>query len=101
VLVTLGPVMLLLAALENLKNKLSDIFLVYGRVPLFYYILHLYLLRLLTVATFIIANKQRGYSFNLAIVYIIWLLAVFILYFPCRWFMRYKQTHRAWWLSYL
>lgn len=101
VLVTLGPVMLLLAALEHVKNKLSDIFLIYGRVPLFYYILHLYLLRLLTVATFIIDNKQRGYSFNLGIVYIVWALAVFILYFPCHWFMRYKQTHRAWWLSYL
>jgi len=101
VLVTLGPVMLLLAALENVKNRLSDIFLVYGRVPLFYYILHLYLLRLLTVATFIIANKQKGYGFSLGIVYLVWALAVFILYFPCRWFMRYKQTHKQWWLSYL
>jgi len=101
VLVTLGPVMLLLAAFENVHSRLSDIFLVYGRVPLFYYILHLYLLRLLMFATFIIADKHKGYSFSLWVVYAVWLLAVFILYFPCRWFMKYKQTHKAWWLSYI
>jgi len=101
VLVTLGPVMLLLAAFENVHSRLSDIFLVYGRVPLFYYILHLYLLRLLMFATFIIADKHKGYSFSLWVVYAVWLLAVFILYFPCRWFMKYKQTHKQWWLSYL
>lgn len=101
VLITLGPVMLLLAAFEHVHNRLSDIFLVYGRVPLFYYILHLYLLRLLMFATFIIADKHKGYSFSLWVVYAVWLLAVFILYFPCRWFMKYKQTHKQWWLSYL
>ena len=101
VLITLGPVMLLLAAFENAHNKVTDIFLVYGRVPLFYYTLHLYLLRLLCIMAFIIANKQKGYSFGLPVVYGIWLLVVFILYFPCRWFMKYKQTHKQWWLSYL
>jgi len=101
VLITLGPVMLLLAAFEHVHSRLSDIFLVYGRVPLFYYLLHLYLLRLLMFATFFIADKHKGYSFSLWVVYAVWLLAVFILYFPCRWFMRYKQTHKQWWLSYL
>jgi uncharacterized membrane protein len=100
-LITLGPVMLLLAALENVHNRVSDIFLVYGRVPLFYYILHLYLLRLLTLLTFVVNGKQHGYSFNLWVVYLVWLTAVVILYFPCRWFMKYKQTHKQWGLSYL
>jgi len=101
VLITLGPVMLLLAAFENVYNRLTNIFLVYGRVPLFYYILHLYLLRLLMFATFFIAQKHKGYSFDLWVVYLVWALAVFILFFPCRWFMKYKQTHKQWWLSYL
>jgi uncharacterized membrane protein len=100
-LVTLGPVMLLLAALENVHNRVTDIFLVYGRVPLFYYILHLYLLRLICFAAFVITGHQKGYSFDLPVVYFCWLLAVIILYFPCRWFMKYKQTHKQWWLSYL
>jgi len=100
-LITLGPVMLMLAALENVHNRITSIFLVYGRVPLFYYILHLYLARLLSFLTFIVMDKKQGYSFPLGTVYIIWLLVVFILYFPCRWFMKYKQTHKQWWLSYL
>jgi len=100
-LITLGPVMLILAALENVHNRITSIFLVYGRVPLFYYILHLYLARLLCFLTFVVMGKKHGYSFPLDTVYIIWLLVVFILYFPCRWFMKYKQTHKQWWLSYL
>jgi len=100
-LITLGPVMLMLAALENVHNRITSIFLVYGRVPLFYYILHLYLARLLCFLTFVVMGKKHGYSFPLDTVYIIWLLVVFILYFPCRWFMKYKQTHKQWWLSYL
>ncbi len=100
-LITLGPVMLMLAALENVHNRVTSIFLVYGRVPLFYYILHLYLARLLSFLTFVVMGKKHGYSFPLGTVYIVWLLVVFILYFPCRWFMKYKQTHKQWWLSYL
>jgi len=101
VLITLGPVMLLLAALENVHNRVSDIFLVYGRVPLFYYILHLYLFRLLALITFVVNHKQKGYSFNLGVVYLVWIIGIVILYYPCRCFMRYKQTHKQWWLSYL
>jgi len=101
ILITLGPVMLMLAALENVHNRITSIFLVYGRVPLFYYILHLYLARLLSFLTFVIMDKKQGYSFPLGTVYIVWLLIVFILYFPCRCFMKYKQTHKQWWLSYL
>jgi uncharacterized membrane protein len=100
-LITLGPVMLMLAALENVHNRVTSIFLVYGRVPLFYYILHLYLARLLSFLTFVVMDKKEGYSFPLGTVYMVWLLVVFILYFPCRWFMKYKQTHKQWWLSYL
>ena len=100
-LITLGPVMLMLAALENVHNRLTSIFLVYGRVPLFYYILHLYMARLLSFLTFVVMGKEHGYSFSLGTVYIVWLLVVLILYFPCRWFMKYKQTHKQWWLSYL
>jgi uncharacterized membrane protein len=100
-LVTLGPVLLLIAAFEHVHNRVSNIFLVYGRVPLFYYILHLYLLRLICVLTFIITGHKKGYSFDLWVVYVCWLLAVSMLYFPCRWFMKYKQTHKQWWLSYL
>jgi uncharacterized membrane protein len=100
-LITLGPVVLLLAAFENVKNKVTDIFLVYGRVPLFYYTLHLYLLHLAAIGIFVTCGQKQGYSFPLWTVYALWITAVVILYFPCRWFMKYKQTHKQWWLSYL
>ncbi len=58
-LITLGPVMLMLAALENVHNRVTSFFLVYGRVPLFYYILHLYLARLLSFLTFVVMGENR------------------------------------------
>lgn len=101
-LITLGPVMLILAYLEGVKNKVTDIFLVFGRVPLFYYLCHIYLLQLLSYITFRISTAMHiSYGFSLPVVYGVWLLAVFILYFPSKWFMQYKMTHKSWWLSYL
>jgi uncharacterized membrane protein len=101
-LITLGPAMILLAYLEGVKNRITDIFLVFGRVPLFYYLCHIYLLQLLAYIAFKITEAEHiAYGFGLPIVYAMWLLAVFILYFPSSWFMKYKQTHQQWWLSYL
>jgi hypothetical protein len=95
---------------------LSRILLVYGRVPLFYYILHLYLLnsmaRLISLAfhqpifygTVIadFAQRPSGYGHGLPFIYAMWILAVAILYLPCRWFMELRSRHRDWtWLSYL
>ncbi|WP_448698564.1 DUF1624 domain-containing protein [Mucilaginibacter sp. AW1-3] len=101
-LITLGPVLIVLAYLEKVKNKVTDIFLVFGRVPLFYYLCHIYLLQLLAFITFHISTAMHiSYGFSLPVVYAFWLLAVIILYFPSKWFMRYKMSHKQWWLSYL
>ncbi|TSJ42983.1 DUF1624 domain-containing protein [Mucilaginibacter corticis] len=106
-LITLGPGMLFLAWVEGKSNKLTDIFVVYGRVPLFYYILHLYLIHLLNIIIGLIVPLPQGFfgpqnpGLSLGWVYVIWLSVVFILYFPCRWFMKYKREHKQWWLSYL
>ncbi len=100
-LITLGPGMLLLAYLEDRSNTLTDIFVVFGRVPLFYYILHLYLLHGLAIITGLITGQGSNLTFSLAYVYLVWLFAVALLYFPSKWFMQYKKTHKQWWLSYL
>ena len=108
----------MLALLDGVKavRGLSHILLVYGRVPLFYYVLHLYLLnvmaRLIAVAfhqpifygTVIADFAQRplGYGHGLPFIYAMWILAVAILYRPCLWFMTFRSQHRDWaWLSYL
>jgi uncharacterized membrane protein len=117
-LMTLGPSLILLGLLDGATaaRGFSRILLVYGRVPLFYYLLHLYLLngmaRLIALAfhqpifygTVIadFAQRPAGYGHGLPFIYAAWILAVAILYLPCRWFMEFRGRHRDWtWLSYL
>ena len=117
-LMTLGPVLIVLGLLDgaNAERGLSRIFLVFGRVPLFYYILHLYLIHLIAIVVALVYHQpiwhgtviadqvQRpfGYRHGLPFIYAMWILAVAILYLPCRWFMELRSRHRDWtWLSYL
>ena len=117
-LITLGPAMLFLAFTEKTKSWLAAQTIIIGRVPMFYYIVHLYLIHLAAmIATYfcgftwkdMILNtwvsfdpKLQGYGFSLGVVYLIWFLLIAVLYFLCRWYERYKRTHtQQWWLSYL
>jgi uncharacterized membrane protein len=117
-LMTLGPSLVLLGLLDGATavRGLSRILMVYGRVPLFYYVLHIYLLNCMAmlislafhqpvwhgtvIADF--AQRPLGYGHGLPFIYAMWILAVAILYLPCRWFMELRSRHRDWnWLSYL
>jgi uncharacterized membrane protein len=117
-LMTLGPSLILLGLLDRVKAErgLSRILMVFGRVPLFYYILHLYLIHIIAIVaalafhqpvwlgSVIADNFQRpsGYGHGLSFIYAAWILAVVILYPPCRWFMNFRTQHRHWrWLRYL
>jgi uncharacterized membrane protein len=114
--ITLGPAMLLLVAFEKSKGKLVHIISVFGRVPFFYYILHIYLIHILTVVVFYASGytaadivnpsspflfRPQVFGFNLYIVYIIWIGVLVILYPLCKWYNHYKSRHKHWWLSYL
>lgn len=113
---TLGPALMLLAGIENVKNWFSKIIMVYGNVPFFYYVLHFYLIHIVLVVFFFVngygANdivtpqspflfRPNDFGYNLPIVYLIWLGVVALLYKPCIWFQKYKATHAQWWLKYL
>jgi uncharacterized membrane protein len=117
-LMTLGPSLILLALLDGAKAErgLGRILLVYGRVPMFYYILHLYLIHIIAIAVAlglhqpaawlwhgaILLPTPAGYGHGLPFIYAMWILVVASLYLPCRWFMEFKRQHRDWgWLSYL
>jgi uncharacterized membrane protein len=109
-LVTLGPSLLALAALDGrTRGPVGRALAVYGRVPLFYYVLHLYLIHGLalavTVARFgVHASAQQfehGPGLGLPGVYAAWALVVATLYPACAWFARVKQRNRSAWLSYL
>jgi uncharacterized membrane protein len=117
-LMTLGPSLILLGLLDRAKavGGVSRILLVYGRVPLFFYILHLYLIHAMAIVVALafhqpilhgsviadFATKPVGYGHGLPFIYAMWILAVSILYSPCKWFMELRSRHRDWtWLSYL
>jgi uncharacterized membrane protein len=117
-LMTLGPSLILLGLLDKAKAErgLSRILLVYGRVPLLYYVLHLYLIHLLAIMVSLafrqpilhgsviadFATKPAEYGHGLPFIYAMWILVVAILYLPSRWFMEFRSRHRDWtWLSYL
>ncbi|MFN2480082.1 MAG: DUF1624 domain-containing protein [Pyrinomonadaceae bacterium] len=111
-LMTLGPAIALLPLFERARGTLSRFFTVYGRVPLFYYLLHFYLLHVLAIifaiarygkqaATVFAGGLPPGYGYRLWVVYLVWIGVVLLLYFPCRWWARLKQRKRSAWLSYL
>ena len=113
---TIGPALIVLAWIENVSNFFTKVFVVFGRVPFLYYILHFYLLHLLCMGLFLLRGHtfeegvnstsifkfvNVGEGYRLLIVYFIWLCVVIALYPICKAFSRYKQTHKNWWLSYL
>ncbi|HTI92773.1 MAG TPA: heparan-alpha-glucosaminide N-acetyltransferase domain-containing protein [Puia sp.] len=113
---TLGVTILILAHTENAGNRFARILIVYGNVPFFYYVCHWFLAQAITIILFFSTGHhmnelnpdKTGFPFSpnnfglpLGGVYIVWLLLITSLYFPCRWFGQYKKTHKQWWLSYL
>jgi len=117
-LMTLGPALVLLGLLDRVKAQqgLTRVLLVFGRVPMFYYLLHIYIIHLLAIGVSLachqpilhgsviadFAQKPPGYGHGLPFIYAMWILTVAILYLPCRWFMEFRARHRDWgWLSYL
>ncbi len=117
-LITLGPALIFLALTENISGKISGFVVSLGRVPMFYYIVHLYLIHLLAVVAAVVTGYHfndmvfvtwvtdspnlKGYGFDLGIVYIVWVATVLVLFPVCIWYDRYKIAHKEkWWLSYL
>jgi uncharacterized membrane protein len=125
-LMTLGPAMLALAWFErradgstdrlSLADKVRNFFITFGRVPLFFYILQWYVAHLIAVGLHYVTGKPvawmfdsaamltgapPGVGFNLAVVYVFWVVGVLLLYPLCKWFAGVKARRRDWWLSYL
>jgi uncharacterized membrane protein len=109
-LLFLGITFLVLYISEKLRNKFTEILSVYGKVPLFYFILHLFIIHsLMFVMLYIqgfggkdflfgVFNNGRpktGGGVELAGIYLIWLSVVIILYPVCRWYGNYKAEHKA------
>jgi hypothetical protein len=115
---TLGPALILLSFLDRGTPRWLRPLLVFGRVPLFYYLLHLPLIHALAVlvawcrygrADWLFNSPFAGQpspipkdnGFGLLVVYPIWIGLVLALYPACRWFANLKRRRRDAWLSYL
>jgi uncharacterized membrane protein len=97
-LITLGAAFLLLALFESARGKVSGVLRTFGRVPLFFYVLHIALAHLAAVVVDVALGSG---GFSLPVVYLAWVLVVATLYPACRWFAGVKRRRSDWWLSYL
>ena len=117
-LITIGPSLLFLYCIENVKNRISNFFLVFGRVPLFYYFLHVFVIHTTAIIGIILYNDNgmelllsihgnhlpglAKYGYSLFTTYFVWIAIVMLLYIPCKKYMIYKANNKdKWWLSYL
>jgi len=109
---TLGPTIALLPQAERARGVAGDVLAVFGRVPLFYYLLHIplihaaalvvSLLREGRVNPWLIGNHPmmpppvpNGYRWSLPLLYFVFTVVMAILYVACRWFAQWKARHQA------
>jgi uncharacterized membrane protein len=115
-LMTLGPTLFALAFAEQRDNRFTRWLAVYGRVPMFYYVVHIFVVHATAV---LIAHQQGGvwtripavddpasipswYGLSLPGVYAAWAAVVLLMYYPCKWMGTLKATRKNWaWLRYL
>ena len=121
-LMTLGPALIVLSRFDRIEFARSNPLIVFGRVPLFYFVVHFYAAHL--IADVLAALRYGGrslaflfqpvpsmggsrqlfppdFGYDLFVVYVVWALLVLALYPVCRWFADLKQRSRGWWWSYV
>lgn len=117
-LMILGPVLIILAFVENANNRITEKAIVIGRVPLFYFIVHFYILHIAALVIHLILSGKsineidfhlstglggvaRGVGYSLIWTYAAWITLILVIYPLCKWYNDYKTRHTHWWLSYL
>jgi uncharacterized membrane protein len=118
-LMTLGPALIFLGVVDGRMPRLLRPAQVFGRVPMFYFLLHIPLIHLIAVAVCYARYGQihwmfesptvaqfpitppPGWGFTLPLVYVTWACVVIALYPACKWFAAVKQRRHDWWLSYV
>jgi uncharacterized membrane protein len=104
-MMTLGPALMLLAWLEHVRDAFARLLATFGRVPFFYYVIHIYLVHGLAVVTAFamtgVLTSTPAIGLSLAGVYFVWILLLVLLYPICRWFAGLKERGMRWWWSYL
>jgi uncharacterized membrane protein len=121
-LMTLGPALVILGVFDRVSFSRRHPLIVFGRVPLFYFVLHFYAAH---AAAVLMAAAVYGtvawtfmwqpvpsmggppaafppdFGYDLWVTYVMWIVIVAGLYPLCAWFARIKERRRDWWLSYM
>jgi len=117
-LMTMGPALIFLSMIESVENRLATPVIVFGRVPFFFYIVHLYVIHALAMLLLVYQGRDwheyilsaRGimsgtlsdFGLGLEVVYVIWLFVVVLLYPLCKGYQKVRWNNPSkWWLSYL
>jgi uncharacterized membrane protein len=117
-LMTLGPMFVGIPLADRARGKVGEMLSTFGRVPLFYYLLHIPLIHVAALVVSIIRTgaidpwlignhpafigpAPKGYMWSLPLLYTVFAIVVVALYFPCRWYGRMKATHRDSWLRFI
>jgi uncharacterized membrane protein len=114
-LMTLGPALVALAFAERARGRVARWLAVYGRVPMFFYVAHIFVAHAAGVLLALVqgwefrritavtdpASLPDWYGLPLVGVYVAWACVVLIMYYPCRAFARLKETRDDWWLRYM
>lgn len=102
-MMTIGPAILSLPLFDRVApTRIGRAIAVFGRVPFFFYIVHIYVIHVAALALAIAATgKSQTNAFDLWVVYVGWVAVIAALYPLCRWFADIKARRRDAWLSYL
>ena len=117
-LMTLGPAIALVPVFSRARGAVAGMLAVFGRVPLFYYVLHIPLIHAMAIVVSIVTTggitpwlfgdhplaagpPPDGYMWSLPLLYAVWVAAVAVLFVASRWFAGVKSRRREWWLRYL
>ena len=115
-LMTLGPTIALLPLAERARGWLAEMLRTFGRVPMFYYLLHIPVIHALALLVWLVRDGSAGAArfatapyvsipeeqrWGLALLYLVFAMSIAVLYGPCRWFARLKAEGRHGWLRYI
>jgi uncharacterized membrane protein len=117
-LMTLGPTIAILPLVHGARGAIARWLTVFGQVPFFYYVLHIPLIHVLAIVVsrirmgevsgWLFANHPMGTPpppegdvWSLPLLYLVWAIAIVILYAACRWYRRFKANRTDWWLRYV
>lgn len=118
-LMTLGPAITFLGLIDRVRPAMTNIFLVFGRTPQFFFIMHIAVIHLFAIGLGYLrygsqpflwqpgptigggAGYPDGYGWSLGTTYLVWAAVIVAMYPMCRALANLKASKRSWWLSYL